>query len=100
MSELDPETHQLHDEQMAKDATLQMAVNAVQARNSGQDVPTLVEMLRQSVAAHDLPQPTEDWLTAVAAEISVGHRYVVGPQSVHDAGAAERAAGGDRPDQR
>ncbi len=93
MSELDPETHQLHDQTMAKEATLQEAINAVAALNPGHDVPAIMTALSEAIAARGLVQPPEDWLCAVAVEISHGHRYVVGTRSEHDAEAAERERG-------
>lgn len=89
MSELDPETHRQHDQAMAHEAAIQQAINVVLAKHPGHDVQAIMEMLRESMAAHGVPQPPYDWLNAVAAEISLGHRYVVGTQSVHDAEAAE-----------
>ncbi|HEX2175971.1 MAG TPA: hypothetical protein VHG70_08660 [Nocardioidaceae bacterium] len=90
MSELDPETQQLHDKTMAEEATLQEAVNAVAALRLGQDVPATMTALSQAIASRGLVQPTRDWLTAVAVEISHGNRYVVGTSSEHDAAERER----------
>jgi hypothetical protein len=93
MSELDPETHQLHDETMAEEATLQAAINAVARLDLGHDIPTIMTALSEAIAARGLVQPPDDWLTAVAVEISHGNRYVVGTRSEHDAEAAERERG-------
>jgi 4-diphosphocytidyl-2C-methyl-D-erythritol kinase len=90
MSELDPETHHQHDERMAHDAAYQEAINAVMALNLGHDVPVIMTALSEALAARGLGQPPYDWLNAVAAEISLGNRYVVGTRSVYDAEAAER----------
>jgi hypothetical protein len=89
MSELDPETHHQHDERMAHDAAFQEAINAVTALNLGHDVPAIMTALSEAVAARGLGQPPHDWLNAVAVEISLGNRYVVGNRSLHDAEAAE-----------
>lgn len=90
MSELDPETHRLHDETMAEEATLQQAISAVAALDLGHDVPAIMAALSEAIAARGHSQPPEDWLNAVAVEISLGNRYVVGTRSVHDADAADR----------
>jgi hypothetical protein len=90
MSELDPETHRLHDETMAEEARLQEAVNAVAARGLGHDIPAIMTALSQAIAERGFVQPPDDWITAVAVEISHGHRYVVGTRSEHDADEAER----------
>jgi hypothetical protein len=93
MSELDPETHQLHDKTMAEEATLQEAINAVAVMNLGHEIPTIMTALSEAIAARGLVQPPEDWLCAVAVEISHGNRYVVGTRSEHDAEVAERDRG-------
>lgn len=90
MSELDPETHQLHDRQMAQEATFQEAVNAVAALNLRHDVPAIMTALSEALAARGLIQPPPDWLEAVAVELSLGNRYVVGTRSEHDAEVAEK----------
>jgi thiamine monophosphate synthase len=82
MSELDPETHQLHDETVAEEVTLQQAVNAVAAMHLG-DVPATVQALARAIAARGHHVPPEDWLTAVAVELVHGNRYVVGVSSEH-----------------
>ena len=87
MSELDPETHQQHDERMAHDAAFQEAINAVMALDIGHDVPAVMTALSEALAERGLTQPPYDWLNAVAVEISLGHRYVVGNRSVRDAEA-------------
>jgi hypothetical protein len=89
MSELDPETHLLHDKVMAEEATLQGAINAVAALSLGQDIPTIMTALSEAIAARGLVQPPDDWLTAVAVEVAHGNRYVVGTRSERDAEAAE-----------
>jgi len=93
MSELDPETHLLHDQVMAEEATLQGAINAVAALNLGHDIPTIVRALSEAIAARGLIHPPDDWLTAVAVEVAHGNKYVVGTRSERDAAAAEH----DRP---
>jgi hypothetical protein len=93
MSELDPETHQLHDKTMAEEATLQGAINAVAALNLGHDIPTIMTALSEAMAARGLVHPPDDWITAVAVEISHGNRYVVGTRSEHDADVSERERG-------
>lgn len=95
MSELDPETHHQHDEQMAKEASFQEAINAVTALHLGHDVPAIMTALSEAIAARGLIQPPRDWLNAVAVELSLGNRYVVGTRSEHDAQAAERHRRGD-----
>ncbi len=90
MSELDPETHRLHDETMAEEATLQEAVNAVAALKIGHDVPALMTALSEAIAARGLIQPPRDWLCSVAVELAHGNRYVVGTSSEHDAAERER----------
>ena len=89
MSELDPETHLLHDKVMAEEATLQGAINAVAALKLGHDIPTIMRALSEAIAARGLVHPPDDWLTAVAVEISHGNKYVVGTRSERDADAAE-----------
>jgi hypothetical protein len=90
MSELDPETQELHDRQMAREATLQEAINAVVDLGLGHDVPAIRAALGQAFAARGLGQPAYEWVNAVAVEISHGNRYVVGTRSEQDA-QAERA---------
>jgi hypothetical protein len=90
MSELDPETHLLHDKVMAEEATLQGAINAVAALKLGHDIPTIMTALSEAIAARGLVHPPDDWLTAVAVEISHGNKYVVGTRSERDAESAER----------
>lgn len=85
MSELDPETQDLHDRQMAREATFQEAINAVVHLNLGHDVPAIRSALGQAIAARGLGQPAYEWLNAVAVEISHGNRYVVGTRSEQDA---------------
>ena len=87
MSELDPETHLLHDKVMAEEATLQGAINAVAALKLGHEIPTIMRALSEAIAARGLIHPPDDWLTAVAAEISHGNKYVVGTRSERDADA-------------
>jgi hypothetical protein len=89
MSELDPETHHQHDERMAHDAAYQEAINAVMAMNLGHDVPAIMTALSEALAARGLGQPPYDWVNAVAVEISLGNRYVVGNRSVRDAEFSE-----------
>ena len=81
MSELDPETHQLHEQTVAEEASLQAAINAVAALNLGHDVPSLVTALSEAIAARGHSQPPGEWLNAVAAELALGNRYVVGASS-------------------
>ncbi|HWL98638.1 MAG TPA: hypothetical protein VNP20_14915 [Nocardioidaceae bacterium] len=85
MSELDPETQDLHDRQMAREATFQEAINAVVDLNLGHDVPAIRSALGQAIAARGLGQPAYEWLNAVAVEVSHGNRYVVGTRSEEDA---------------
>ncbi len=85
MSELDPETQDLHDRQMAREATFQEAINAVVDLNLGHDVPAIRSALGQAIAARGLGQPAYEWLNAVAVEVSHGNRYVVGTRSEQDA---------------
>ncbi len=88
MSEMDPETHRLHDEQMAQEAAFQEAIDAVAARGLGHDVPAIMGALGHALSERGLSHPPYDWLNAVAVEISLGNRYVVGTRSVRDAEAA------------
>jgi hypothetical protein len=90
MSELDPETHLLHDKVMAEEATLQGAINAVAALKLGHDIHTITTALSEAIAARGLVHPPDDWLTAVAVEISHGNKYVVGTRSERDAEDSER----------
>lgn len=93
MSELDPETHQLHDKTMAEEATLQEAVNSVAAMDLGHDVAAIADELRRAIARYGHPQPTRDWVDAVAVDLSYGNRYVVGTRSEQDAQARRRGEG-------
>ena len=77
MSELDPETHQLHDKTVAEEVTLQEAVNAAAALHL-RDVAATMRALSEAIAARGLHQPPDDWLNAVAVELVHGNRYVVG----------------------
>jgi hypothetical protein len=81
MSELDPETHQLHEKTVAEEASLQAAINAVAAMNLGHDVPAIVTALSEAISARGHGQPPGEWLNAVAVELSLGNRYVVGASS-------------------
>jgi len=87
MSELDPETQEQHDKQMAREATFQEAVNAVADLHLGHDVPAIRSALGQALAARGLGQPPYEWINAVAVELSHGNRYVVGTRSEQDAQA-------------
>jgi hypothetical protein len=88
MSELDPETHALHDAEMAREATLQDAIDAVAAMGLGHDIPATTDALAKGIVERGLPLPPRDWLTAAAVEVAHGHRFVVGPHSEADAAAA------------
>ncbi len=89
MSELDPETHALHEKTVAEEANLQEAVNAAAALNIGHDVPAIMTALSEAIAARGMIQPPRDWLMAVAVELSYGNRYVVGASSERAAEAAD-----------
>ena len=82
MSELDPETHQLHDKVVAEEVTLQQAVNAAAALHLP-DVASTMRALSEAIAARSLAQPPDDWLEAVAVELVHGNRYVVGVCAEH-----------------
>lgn len=88
MSELDPESFELHDREMAREATMQQAVNEVGAMGLGHDVPAIMTALSRAIASRGLTQPPVDWLNAVAVELSHGNNYVVGPRSMQDTDAA------------
>jgi sulfur transfer complex TusBCD TusB component (DsrH family) len=97
MSELDPETHELHDKVVAEEVALQEAVNAAAALHL-RDVPTTVSALSEAIAARGLAHPTAEWLEAVAVELVHGNRYVVGVSAEHigdDADDADDADGGE-----
>ncbi len=82
MSELDPETQELHDKVAAEEVALQEAVNAAAVLRPG-DVPTTMTALSEAIAARGLAHPTAEWLEAVAVELVHGNRYVVGVSAEH-----------------
>jgi hypothetical protein len=46
--------------------------------------------LRASWSAHGLNPASDQWMEAVAGEISQGHSYTVGTESMHDADELDR----------
>jgi hypothetical protein len=58
-------------------AKQQQLIDGVLASHAGHPVPLVIEALRASFRASGLACPPPTWLAAVAAEVSLGHDYVV-----------------------
>jgi hypothetical protein len=61
-------------EQYAKQ---QQLIDAILTTHAGCPGPLVVDVLRATFRAHGLPCPPDTWLSAVAADVSIGHVYVV-----------------------
>jgi hypothetical protein len=79
-----------HAEQRQHEAVQQHAINRVAESYRGRPYDEVLAALRASWSAHGLNPASDQWMEAVAGEISQGHSYTVGIESMHDADELDR----------
>jgi hypothetical protein len=71
-------------------AEQQQVIDDILASHAGRPVPVVRDALRAEFRAHGLTCPPLTWLSAVAAEINLGHVYVTSASITHSALEQER----------
>lgn len=82
---MDASTDDTHAQQRQHEAVQQHAINRVVEAYRGRPYDEVLAALRASWSAHGLNPASDQWMETVAGEISQGHSYTVGIESMHDA---------------